>query len=204
MAPSIRGGDRNAGTLSPTDRATSPKVRAVAANASTPPTHRSIAPGYDSYRPCIFAATGDHAPLRPSRHRDRRHLGTRRLAGLAVAGIVLTAAFAVFDFLTYFTTSALARRLGAGRDREATETGLDTYWLALGLGVALMVLGLLAAPLVVDAMGASARVRPFALTFLRISSIGAPAYLIPLAGAGFLRGMKTPRPRSGSRWAPTS
>ena len=118
------------------------------------------------------------------------HLGTRQLAALAVSGIVLTAAFSVFNFLAYSTTAAVARRVGAGRHRAAAEMGTDAYWLALGLGVVLMAAGLLAAPLVVDAMGASARVRPEALTYLRVSALGAPAYLVALAGAGFLRGLQ--------------
>ena len=118
------------------------------------------------------------------------HLGTRQLAGLAVSGIVLTAAFAVFNFLAYSTTAAVARRVGAGRHQAAAEMGTDAYWLALGLGVVLMVAGLLAAPIIVDAMGASNRVHPYALTYLRISALGAPAYLVALAGAGFLRGLQ--------------
>jgi putative MATE family efflux protein len=122
------------------------------------------------------------------------HLGTRPLAGLAVAGIVLTAAFTVFNFLAYSTTAAVARRVGAGQRRAAAEAGIDAYWLALGLGFVLMILGLALAPLIVDAMGASARVRPYALTYLRISALGAPAYLVALAGAGFLRGLQDTRP----------
>jgi putative MATE family efflux protein len=121
------------------------------------------------------------------------HLGTRQLAGLAVAGIVLTAAFAIFNFLAYSTTGAVARRLGAGRRGEATRIGVDAGWLALGLGVVLAAAGILLAPQVVDAMGASAGARPFAITYLRISAIGAPAYLFALAGAGFLRGIQDTR-----------
>jgi len=121
------------------------------------------------------------------------HLGTRQLAGLAVAGIVLTAAFAIFNFLAYSTTGAVARRLGAGRRDDATSIGVDAGWLALGLGVALTVLGVVLAPQVVDAMGASAGARAFAITYLRISAIGAPFYLVSLAGAGFLRGMQDTR-----------
>lgn len=121
------------------------------------------------------------------------HLGTRQLAGVAVAGIVLSAAFALFNFLAYSTTGAVARRLGAGRRDDATAIGVDAGWLALGLGFALAVVGVLAAPLVVDAMGASDGARPFAITYLRISALGAPAYLLSLAGAGFLRGMQDTR-----------
>src|SRR6059058_6192420 len=42
------------------------------------------------------------------------HLGTNPLAGLAVAGTVLTATFAIFNFLAYSTTGAVA----PGRGRE--------------------------------------------------------------------------------------
>lgn len=121
------------------------------------------------------------------------HLGTRQLAGLAVAGIVLTAAFAIFNFLAYSTTGAVARRLGAGKRTDATAIGVDAAWLALGLGLALMVAGLLLAPVVIDAMGASNGARSYAITYLRISTVGAPAYLLALAGAGFMRGMQDTR-----------
>ena len=41
------------------------------------------------------------------------HLGTTKFAGFAVAGAVLTAAFGIFNFLAYSTTSAVARQVGA-------------------------------------------------------------------------------------------
>lgn len=121
------------------------------------------------------------------------HLGTRPLAGLAVAGTVLTAAFGLFNFLAYSTTAAVARRLGAGDRRTAAELGVDGVWLALGLGLAITLVGLLASSWIVDAMGASASIRPFALEYLRISLLGAPALLVALAGTGYLRGMQDTR-----------
>jgi putative MATE family efflux protein len=120
-------------------------------------------------------------------------LGTRPLAGLAVAGTVLTVAFGVFNFLAYSTTAAVARRLGAGDRRVAAQHGVDGMWLALALGMGLMILGIVLAPVIVDAMGASERVRPFALTYLRVSMIGAPAFLLALAAAGYLRGLQDTR-----------
>jgi putative MATE family efflux protein len=120
-------------------------------------------------------------------------LGTRPLAGLAVAGTVLTAAFGVFNFLAYSTTSAVARRIGSRDRRAAAEHGIDGMWLAAALGVVLAAAGILLAPVIIDAMGASARVRPFALTYLRISMLGAPAMLLTLAGAGYLRGLQDTR-----------
>ena len=65
------------------------------------------------------------------------HLGTSPLAGLAVAGTVLTATFAIFNFLAYSTTGSVARQVGAGNRRAAAELGVDSLWLATGLGLAL-------------------------------------------------------------------
>src|SRR5947209_6017692 len=46
---------------------------------------------------------------------------------------------------------------------------------------------------IVGATGASTRVHPFAQTYLRLSILGAPALLITLAGAGYLRGLQDTR-----------
>jgi putative MATE family efflux protein len=59
--------------------------------------------------------------------------------------------------------------------------------------VCVTALGLLTAPVVIDAMGASARAHPYAVTYLRISILGAPALLLALAGAGYLRGVQDTR-----------
>jgi putative MATE family efflux protein len=121
------------------------------------------------------------------------HLGTHQLGGLGVAGAVLTATFGVFNFLAYGTTAIVARHLGAGDERSAAEHGVAGMWLALGLGIGMMLLGLLLSNIVVDAMGASAHVAPYALTYLRISLLGAPFVLLALAGTGYLRGLQDTR-----------
>jgi putative MATE family efflux protein len=121
------------------------------------------------------------------------HLGTRPLAGLAVAGTLLTVAFGIFNFLAYSTTSAVARQIGAGNRKAAAHLGVDGLWLAVGLGVILTVLGLVFAPVIADVMGASARAHPFTVTYLRISIVGAPLLLLTLAGAGYLRGTQDTR-----------
>jgi putative MATE family efflux protein len=121
------------------------------------------------------------------------HLGTDPLGGLAVAGSVLVAVFGIFNFLAYSTTAAVARRLGAGDRRAAAEQGIAGVWLAVGLGVLLMTAGLVLAPAVVDVMGASDSVAPPALTYLRISLLGAPFMLLMLAGMGYARGLQDTR-----------
>ncbi len=121
------------------------------------------------------------------------HLGTRQLGGIAIAAVVLTAVFGIFNFLAYTTTGTVARHLGASNVKAAAEHGIDGMWLAIGLGLALTIAGIATVPLVVSAMGASADVRPFAEEYLRISLVGAPFVLVALAGAGYLRGMQDTR-----------
>jgi putative MATE family efflux protein len=120
-------------------------------------------------------------------------LGTTPLAGLAIAGTVLGASYALFNFLAYSTTSSVARQVGAGNRRRAAELGVDGLWLAFGLGILLTVLGVALAPAIADVMGASPSVRPHAVTYLRISIVGAPFLLLTLAGAGYLRGVQDTR-----------
>jgi putative MATE family efflux protein len=121
-------------------------------------------------------------------------LGTEQLGGLAVAATVLLVVFGIPNFLAYSTTGAVARRVGAGDAKGAVHQGIDGMWLALVIGLALAAAGVAAAPWIVDAMGASADVRPYALTYLRISLLGAPFLLLSLAGAGYQRGCQDTRP----------
>jgi putative MATE family efflux protein len=121
------------------------------------------------------------------------HLGTLPLAGLGVAGAVLSIAFGIFNFLAYGTTASVARRIGAGDSRGAAEHGVAGVWLALGLGLSLTIFGLALSGPIVSGMGASAHVAPYARTYLRISLLGAPFVLIALAGTGYLRGLQDTR-----------
>ncbi len=121
------------------------------------------------------------------------HIGTKPLGGIAVAAIVLTAVFGIFNFLAYTTTGTVARHVGADDHRAAAEHGIDGVWLAAGLGIGLMVVGIATVPLIVDAMGASDSVRPFASEYLRLSLLGAPFVLASLAAAGYLRGLQDTR-----------
>src|SRR5437763_7770319 len=117
------------------------------------------------------------------------HLGTPQLGGLAVAGTILTTAFSLFNFLSYGTTAAVARAAGAGRSEVSARNAVQSLWLALVLGVGLVLAGLLGAPLLVGLMGPSAPVRPNALLYLRIASLGMLPALLALVGVGYLRGL---------------
>ncbi|MFI8963241.1 MATE family efflux transporter [Streptomyces sp. NPDC053493] len=121
------------------------------------------------------------------------HLGTPQLAGLAIASTLLSTAVSVFVFLAYATTAAVARRVGAGDLRSAIRQGVDGIWLALLLGAAVVALTLPGAPWLVDVFGASDTAADYAVTYLRISSLGIPAMLMVLAATGVLRGLQDTR-----------
>ncbi|WP_406861987.1 MATE family efflux transporter [Streptomyces sp. HUAS MG47] len=121
------------------------------------------------------------------------HLGTPQLAGLAIAAALLTTAVSVFVFLAYATTAAVARRVGAGDLQAAIRQGMDGIWLALLLGAAVIAVTLPATPWLVGLFGASDTAAPYAVTYLRISSLGIPAMLVVLAATGVLRGLQNTR-----------
>ncbi len=121
------------------------------------------------------------------------HLGTAQLGGLAVAGTILTTSFFLFNFLAYGTTAVVSRLVGAGDERAAAHQAVQGLWLAVVIGTLLLVLGVLFAPAAVGVFGASAPVRVNAVTYLRISALGAPAVLIALVGVGYLRGLQDTR-----------
>ncbi|WP_200425008.1 MATE family efflux transporter [Streptomyces sp. NE5-10] len=121
------------------------------------------------------------------------HLGTPQLAGLAIAGALLSTAVSVFVFLAYATTAAVARRVGSGDLPAALRQGIDGIWLALLLGIAVVAVTLPTAPWLVEAFGASDTAAPYATTYLRVSLLGIPAMLIVLASTGVLRGLQDTR-----------
>ncbi len=120
-------------------------------------------------------------------------MGTPQLGGLAIASTLLLTGSALFVFLAYGTTASVARLLGAGRDRAAAHEGVQGLWLAALLGTAVAVVTAIAAPALVDVMGAAGEVRGHALVYLRISLIGLPALLVTFAGTGYLRGLQDTR-----------
>ncbi|MFH9199079.1 MATE family efflux transporter [Streptomyces anulatus] len=121
------------------------------------------------------------------------HLGTPQLAGLGIAAALLMTAVSIFVFLAYATTAAVARRVGAGDLPAAIRQGMDGIWLALLLGAAVVALTVPTAPWLVDVFGASDTAAPYAITYLRISTLGIPAMLVVLAATGVLRGLQDTR-----------
>ncbi len=115
-------------------------------------------------------------------------LGTDQLAGLAVAATVLSFVFAGANFLTYGTTERVARRLGAGDDAGASNVGVQAMWLSLVFGVPAAPLLFFGAGPLTAIFGASDEVLEHAETYLSLSAIGVPFFLVTLAAQGVMRG----------------
>jgi putative MATE family efflux protein len=115
-------------------------------------------------------------------------LGTEQLAGLAIAATVLSFVFVGSNFLTYSTTERVARSLGAGDVVTAADTGVQALWMAVLVGVpTAIVLAVTARPLSA-LLGASGDVLDHASTYLAISAVGVPFFIVTLAAQGVMRG----------------
>lgn len=121
------------------------------------------------------------------------HLGTDELAGMAIANAVLATGFAVFIFLAYGTTSAVARLIGAGEHGRAAHQAVQSLWLAVGLGVVLSAILWVTADPLIRLLGGEGDVAANARVYLRVSVLGLPVTFVILAGVGYLRGLQDTR-----------
>jgi putative MATE family efflux protein len=122
------------------------------------------------------------------------HLGRTPLAALAVGGVVLTVAAWFGAVLAYGTTGRAARRFGAGDRAAALTEGAQASWLALAVGLVILLLGQLGAdPLARALAGDHPSVAGPAAHWLRIAALGAPGLLLATAGNGWMRGIQDTR-----------
>lgn len=121
------------------------------------------------------------------------HLGTPELAGLGIAGTVVTTVVGLCIFLAYGTTAGVARQIGAGHRDAALAQGLDGLWLAVLIGLPATLVTALAADPLVAVFGASPDVVEPATTYLRVAALGLTPLLLILAGTGVLRGLQDTR-----------
>ena len=117
------------------------------------------------------------------------HLGRAQLAALGIAATLLSAVFAIFNFLQYGTTAQVARAGGAGEAATARRLGAQAVWLSIGFGAAVAVLVAVFAQPLVDLMGGEGTTSAYAVTYLRIAALGLPAAFLALGGQGYLRGV---------------
>jgi putative MATE family efflux protein len=121
------------------------------------------------------------------------HLGRPQLAALGLAGTVLAGGFTIFNFLTYGTTSVVARASGAGEQERAARLAAQAFWVSLGIGLLVVVFSQALAGPLLRALGAHGKSGDYALTYFRIAAIGLLPALVALAGQGYLRGVSNMR-----------
>jgi putative MATE family efflux protein len=117
------------------------------------------------------------------------HLGRSQLAALGIAAAILGGVFAIFNFLQYGTTAQVARAVGAGETETARRLGAQAVWLSLAFGAAVAGLVVALADPLVSLMGGEGEAAEYAVTYLRIASVGLPAAFLALGGQGYLRGV---------------
>jgi putative MATE family efflux protein len=121
------------------------------------------------------------------------HLGTTELGAVAVGTAAFTASFWIFSFLAYGVTPRVARAVGSNDAEGAARIGMQALYLALGLGTAVTLMGVLLPGPIVRLFGAEGDVADMAESYLRIRSLAAGAVLIGQVGHGWLRGNQDTR-----------
>ncbi|MBM9432197.1 MATE family efflux transporter [Flaviflexus equikiangi] len=116
-------------------------------------------------------------------------LGVDPLAGLSLASTVLATIVGICVFLSYATTASTARYFGAGKPAQALRLGMDGMWLALGLGLVLGAVLMVAADTILGWFGPDSGVLSEGVSYLRASAWGLPGMLVVLAATGTVRGM---------------
>ena len=117
------------------------------------------------------------------------HLGRSQLAALGAAADPFSRCSRCSTFLQYGTTAQVARASGAGEAQFARRLGAQALWLSLAVGIALAAaIALLAEP-IVALVGVEGETADYAVTYLRIVSIGIPSFFLALGGQGYLRGV---------------
>jgi putative MATE family efflux protein len=122
------------------------------------------------------------------------HLGSVPLAGLGVGAALLTLVVIVGTFVEYGTTGRAARWYGAGDRAAAVNEGVQASWLAVGLGLTVVVVAeALAHPLTAALAGGNEHTQHAAESWFRIAVLGVPGILLVLAGNGWMRGVQETR-----------
>jgi MATE family multidrug resistance protein len=120
-------------------------------------------------------------------------LGPEALAAVAVASAVFAVAFALFNFLAYGTTPLVAQEVGKGDLRAAGRIRVDAIFIGITLGVASLIVLLVAGRPLLTAMGADAGVLRESATYLSIRSFALPALMVVTVGHGVFRGFQDTR-----------
>lgn len=120
-------------------------------------------------------------------------LGATDLAALGVAATVQSVVTTQLTFLSYGTTARAARFFGAGCRDKAVGEGVQATWVAVIVGLTLMVIMWGCAGSIARALTDDEDVAQGAAAWLRIAALAIPLQLIEMSGNGWMRGVQDTR-----------
>jgi putative MATE family efflux protein len=120
-------------------------------------------------------------------------LGTEPLAALGVGTVILGVVSTQLTFLSYGTTARSARWFGRGDRNAAVGEGVSASWLAIGVGLAIVVVVQVLAGSIVSLIASDGTVADEATGWVRIAACGVPLILLSMAGNGWMRGVRDTR-----------
>jgi putative MATE family efflux protein len=122
------------------------------------------------------------------------HLGAHALGALGIGTVLMALLAIVGTFVEYGTTSRAARWFGDGQRDRAVGEGVQASYLAVGIGIVVVLVGqLCAGPMVQLLAGSSSELRGPAEEWFRVALCGMPMVLLVLAGNGWMRGVQLTR-----------
>ncbi len=121
------------------------------------------------------------------------HLGARALGALAIGTTLMALLAIVGTFVEYGTTARAARWFGHEQRDRAIAEGVQASYLAIGIGLVVVVVGQLFADPLVGLLTGSSSLHDPAEQWFRIALCGMPMVLLVLAGNGWMRGIQLTR-----------
>lgn len=118
------------------------------------------------------------------------HLGATQLAALAAATTIQAIVTTQLTFLSYGTTARASREYGAGNLAGAVAEGIQATWLAILIGMVLMLIMWLGAPTFTLFVSHDPQVAQYATGWLRLCAPLIPATLLTMAGNGWMRAVQ--------------
>ena len=120
------------------------------------------------------------------------HLGSPvYLAAIAAGSMMLNVIFWLFGFLRAGTTGLAAEAVGQDSARRQREIFTQSFWLAIGVGMLILLLSPLMCDLLLRVVGVEPEAASFARKYFTICIFGAPAQLGIMAANGWMIGMQT-------------
>ncbi|GMH41879.1 hypothetical protein BSKO_09789 [Bryopsis sp. KO-2023] len=132
-------------------------------------------------------------------------LGLAQLSGVGLAGLAVTIIQFVFQFLGQLATPVVAQAHARGDSKEVARTVVQNLSMAVAAG-AVLGLGMCygAEGIVANVMKPAAAVHPFAVEYLRVVALAAPASLVMLCLNGIYRGLQDTKSTLGASIASAS